>query len=177
LRQGEIAALAWDDWDEARNVLYIRRALKDKGNGKRPPDWPKGNKVRLQQLHPNAIGLLHEQRDRLKTADLWKPLGPIFPARNGEFRRTSAATIDPETFRRLVVAADLPNPAQWTPHSCRHTFMTLESVGNYLTTGDLRGAMARGGHWSAHNSASSRRSTRWPSSRLPSRSAAGRSRH
>lgn len=146
LRQGEIAALAWDDWNEGHSVLYVRRAVKDKGNGKRPPDWPKGNKTRVQKLHPNAHALLCEQRDRLKTADLWSPTGPIFPARNGEFRRTPTATIDPVTFRRLVVAADLPNPAQWTPHSCRHTFMTLEAVGNYLTTGDIRGAMARGGH-------------------------------
>lgn len=145
LRQSELAALAWDDWNEEHAFVTIRRALKEGGNGKRPEDWPKGNKIRTIKLHANAHGLLAEQRERLQDANLYSPQGPVFPARNGEFRRVPTP-IDPETFRRLVIRADLPSPERWTPHSCRHTFLTLDAVGNFQTTGDIRGAMQRAGH-------------------------------
>ena len=159
LRQGELAALAWDclDLEGEPPLLRVRYAMRpgwrtEHPEWLRPLDAPKGNRRREQVVHPSACAALRQHRARLVALGLYRTDGPVFPApgpladKLGPRFRNAPDTIRPEVFRRLVVAADLPYPQRWTPHSLRHTFSTLEVFGAWSLTGDVRAAMQRTGH-------------------------------
>ena len=152
LRQGELAALGWDDLEiegEAP-LLRVRRAtlpgwVKSAEKGARPSALPKGRRERVQLLHVDAAAALVLHRDRLRKLGQFFEAGPVFPALGGGYR-AAPCVIRPEVLRRCVEIAALPNGDRWTTHSLRHTFATLEASGSWASSGDLRGAMTRTGH-------------------------------
>jgi integrase len=149
LRQGEAAGLGWADVniDVPLPVLYVRRQALD-GWKRAHPEWDepkdpvKGKKAEVQRLHASAAAALRGQRENLESHGLYRPNGPVFPGRGGEWR-THADCIDVDDFRALVVDAGLPNPERWVVHSLRHSFGTLELVAN---GGDLTATQERMRH-------------------------------
>lgn len=146
IRQAEAAALGWDDVDLEAGVLVVRyQAARGwwTRSPSRPRDPTKTRSTRTQRLHPSVARVLTAQRDALAAAGAYREDGPVFPAdASGRWRR-QAVLVRPVELRRLVVAADLPNPHRWTTHSLRHSFATLEILAN---GGDLRAAQGRTGH-------------------------------
>lgn len=114
-------------------------------NWKRPLDTPKMNKRRTQNLHPAVVQVLQLHRERLERLGWYKPDGPVFPGRAGEWRTSSNIMTNP-VFRKIVTLAGLPNPTKWVVHSTRHSFGTLEAQ-VAVATGDVKGFLERGG-WS-----------------------------
>lgn len=155
LRQGEAVALGWDalaiDGEDGDWTMTVKAAAhedwKRRPGATRPLDPPKGNKIRTQALHAHAAAALRHQRERLRGRGIYRPDGPVFPTREGEWRAGSIV-VEPDVFRRVVEAAALPTEAgkTWTPHSLRHTFATLETWAAWSLTGDVQAAMARTGH-------------------------------
>ena len=152
LRQGELAALGWDDLelDGESPLLRVRRATlpgwcKSAEKGARPSALPKGKRERVQLLHVDAAVALGLHRERLRKLGQFFEAGPVFPAPGGGYR-AAPCVIRPEVLRRCVEIAGLPNAPSWTTHSLRHSFATLEASGSWASSGDLRGAMTRTGH-------------------------------
>ena len=152
LRQGELAALGWDDLelDGESPLLRVRRATlpgwcKSAEKGARPSALPKGKRERVQLLHVDAAVALGLHRERLRKLGQFFEAGPVFPAPGGGYR-AAPCVIRPEVLRRFVEIAGLPNAPSWTTHSLRHSFATLEASGSWASSGDLRGAMTRTGH-------------------------------
>lgn len=146
VRQGECAGLAWDDWDEAANLLHVRRQCVDgwrrkAPNASRPPNLPKHGKVRFTSVHPDVAQVLADQRARLRELGAYRPSGPIFPADTDGAWRSNANAIKPQKFKQLVEEAGR-DATNWVPHSLRHSCATLE-----LKAGtDIREVQARLGH-------------------------------
>ncbi|WP_437316709.1 tyrosine-type recombinase/integrase [Sorangium sp. So ce385] len=169
LRQGELAGLGWDDFDNldgeipvlgTRVILRVRHQAID-GWRLANPTWtrpltpPKhrdgdDNADKPQELHPVAVWALRQQREQLRARGWYRPDGPVFPAawgkRPGDWRSHGQA-IDPEREIRAVVrAAGLPDPERWVTHSLRHTFATLELAAVLASTGDVRAVQERTRH-------------------------------
>jgi integrase len=150
-RQSEAAALGWDNvlFDHAPPELRIWYATKPRWK-QAHPDWlrpfdsPKMNKRRTQTMHPHMVEELRLHRERQQRMGYYRPDGPVFPGVGGAWRLVPRV-MENDTFREIVELAGLPNPEKWVVHSTRHTFGTLESFGSMVTTGDVRGAMIRGG--------------------------------
>ena len=146
LRSGEACALSWKDvsLEFPARITVHRQVLQGAAvDGKPTFGEPKNRKTRVLALHPAAVAALRDQRALLRLFEL--PAGdddPVFPARGGGFR-SDAIIMRPRTLRKLVKEAGFANPARWTVHSLRHTFVTLETAG---AGGDLRAVQARSGH-------------------------------
>ncbi|WP_437713887.1 hypothetical protein WMF45_48200 [Sorangium sp. So ce448] len=169
LRQGELAGLGWDDFDNldgeipvlgTRVFLRVRHQAID-GWRLANPAWtrpltpPKDRDGddqadKPQELHPVAVWALRQQREQLRARGWYRLNGPVFPAtwgkRPGDWRSCGQA-IDPEREIRAVVrAAGLPDPERWVTHSLRHTFATLELAAVLASTGDVRAVQERTRH-------------------------------
>lgn len=143
LRQGELAALAWDDLEGG--ILHVRRAAisgwrKMFPNAERCPHLPKGRRTRSMALHVDAMGALRAQRERLMELGLYRSRGPVFPGVDGAFRVCPRA-INPDIFRRIAGEAGFAQPG-WVPHSLRHSAATMELGGGL----DVRNVAAKLGH-------------------------------
>lgn len=148
IRQAEAAGLGWDclelDRRDTPAILTVRwQARKGwwRRSDDRPRDVPKGKRRRAQVMHASAAEVLRRHREELRRRGWYRDDGPVFPCHEGQWRR-SAYVIRSETLRELVRRAGLSSVEQWTGHSLRHTFCTLEANANV----DLKAVMQRAGH-------------------------------
>ncbi len=160
LRQGEMSGLGWDAYEpgprgpnnEETLIMTVRYQALD-GWQKEHPDWtrpmdpPKGRserRIRRQKLHGAAVQILHAIHEKQVRHGIYRPDGPVFPSTRTLTWRTHADAIDPDLFRRIVMAAGLGgNLDDWTVHSLRHSFATIEAI---FLNGDLKALMDRTGH-------------------------------
>lgn len=152
LRQGEAAALGWDDLELEANVptMHIKHAVqenwwRDNPQWPRPLDPPKTGVHDPIALNEDLILTLRSHRQALMRMGWYRPDGPVFPGRRGAWRR-QPSVLDPETMRELVTAAGLPNVAKWVTHSTRHSYSTLEAAGAAANGIGLRSVMERTRH-------------------------------
>ncbi len=140
LRQGELSGLRWDDVDAAGGLVRIVRQA-----GDRPP---KKRRMRLLRAPVELFALLGVWRAVLESRELYAAGGPVFP--RGDSVPGALRAYGPrdeclrrETLRIVVQRAGLPEPARWTVHSLRDSFVTLEAEAR---GGDLRAVADRSGH-------------------------------
>jgi integrase len=148
LRQGEAAALGWDDLVlpdvvqqedgtiavvdvSARCDVMIRHNTRSGWRGAnpawttRPMDPPKGKRQVRLPLHHGAVAILLAHRQMLRDRGIWRADGPVFPRRSGDWRR-EGVVIDSVLFRQLCREAGLEHWRKMSPHSLRHSAATLE---------------------------------------------------
>lgn len=128
LRNGELVALAWDDWDGA-DVLTVRHSAPDhwrKFTREERPRFPtKGRREAIQTLHPQARAVLEQQRADLERRGHFRPDGAIWPDAGGAFRPNNNA-LRPETIQRDAARAGI---GKVSAHTLRHLTATLEAEG------------------------------------------------
>lgn len=151
MRTAEAAGLAWDcvEIDREPGILRVicqagRAWNKAPGAGSRPKEQTKGRKVLTQALHPNASALLRMHRSEMKKRGWYRPDGPVFPGVAGAWR-TGGKLIVPTVVKELAKVCGFPRPEDWTVHSLRHSFATLE----VKSSGDIKRTQARTGHSSS----------------------------
>lgn len=133
LRNGEGAGLGWDRIDFDADTITIdcqaidqwQRYFPDKARPDFPVKNPRESGPLVQRLHPDARAALLEQREALRARGWYRPDGPVFPTRDGSWRK-NANCIYPEDMKTLAVRAGIPNAARWVTHSLRHSTATLE---------------------------------------------------
>lgn len=114
LRRGEICGLKWEDFDEAKGTLRIRRTIHEEKGGKLTPwDTKTAAGTRTINLAPSTAALLRERKKTALTEWIFPhPLKPEQPT------RPSAAY---ERMKGLLKQAELPDIRF---HDLRHTFAT-----------------------------------------------------
>lgn len=162
LRNGELGGLGWDDirFDEDEQGAIMSVSHQVSANWRKlNPGWsrpltpPKGRRgtkarnVKPQRVHPDAVLALLAQRDELTKLGWWRADGPVFPnPRNGAWRDDETC-IKPALVRQIVtesgVAVDVKN---FTTHSTRHTFASLETAAIVMQGGSLRDVAERTRH-------------------------------
>jgi integrase len=127
LRQGEGAGLRWPDLDAAAGLVTIARQY----DGAEV----KGKKAKRLRAAGALFELLDRHRDELARAGLYAPDGPIFPSAHRSRRPpasprayTQGECLTRLALRAVVTRAHLPRAKQWSPHSLRDTFATLEAA-------------------------------------------------
>lgn len=151
LRQGEAAALGWDDVDlhAERPALRVRHQTTRGWTGPRPTEPTKSRSERRVPLSPDAVRTLVDQRQTLEARGVFRNDGPVFPTPKGAWRRLPRI-VESAELRRIAMAAGLSEPLRWVPHSLRHTYATIESQAMAQSgAGTLRDLMARTGHGDA----------------------------
>ncbi|MBK8255583.1 MAG: hypothetical protein IPK82_23335 [Polyangiaceae bacterium] len=137
-RQGEAGAKAWDDFKEkdGRRVLETKRQVRDgwktdHPTWPRPLDVPKSRSAGENVCHPTLEKILLDLQKYQRARGIYRPDGPMFPARHGGWRE-SRTTVEPSLFRKLLTAAGLQHLGvdieRFVTHSARHTFGTLEAL-------------------------------------------------
>ena len=110
--------MRWDDWDETRGILHIRRSqvrgmvtpVKRKKSA--PPQIPVMSAV---------ADALHQHRERTQMADPSKPIaGWMFPSRTGTLRAPASLT---RAFKRCTKLAGITG--RFSPHGLRYTFTDI----------------------------------------------------
>ena len=114
LRRGEICGLKWEDFDEAKGALRIRRTIHEEKGGKLTAwDTKTAAGTRTINLVPSTAALLRERKKTALTEWIFPhPLKPEQPT------RPSAAY---ERMKVLLKEAELPDLRF---HDLRHTFAT-----------------------------------------------------
>lgn len=114
LRRGEICGLKWEDFDEAKGALRIRRTIHEEKGGKLTAwDTKTAAGTRTINLAPSTAALLRERKKTALTEWIFPhPLKPEQPT------RPSAAY---ERMKVLLKEAELPDLRF---HDLRHTFAT-----------------------------------------------------
>ena len=114
LRRGEICGLKWEDFDETKGTLRIRRTIHEEKGGKLTPwDTKTAAGTRTINLAPSTAALLRERKKTALTEWIFPhPLKPERPTRQ------SAAY---ERMKGLLKQAELPDIRF---HDLRHTFAT-----------------------------------------------------
>ena len=114
LRRGEICGLQWEDFDEAKGTLRIRRTIHEEKGGKLTPwDTKTAAGTRTINLAPSTAALLRKRKKTALTEWIFPhPLKPEQPT------RPSAAY---ERMKDLLKRAELPDIRF---HDLRHTFAT-----------------------------------------------------
>ena len=114
LRRGEICGLKWEDFDETKGTLRIRRTIHEEKGGKLTPwDTKTAAGTRTINLAPSTAALLRERKKTTLTEWIFPhPLKPEQPT------RPSAAY---ERMKGLLKQAELPDIRF---HDLRHTFAT-----------------------------------------------------
>jgi integrase len=136
LRQGELAGLRWCDL--ARPLVHVVQQYDGL--------VLKTGRKTIEVL-ADLFEILDAHRARLVRAELFAPRGPVFPSRvrstPGKPRHyTSGECLTRADLRSVVSKAGLPNVGQWSAHSLRDSFATLEQRGAV----DLRALQGRLGH-------------------------------
>lgn len=114
LRRGEICGLKWEDFDEDKGTLRIRRTIHEEKGGKLTPWYTKtAAGTRTINLAPSTAALLWDRKKTALTEWIFPhPLKPEQPT------RPSAAY---ERMKGLLKQAELPDIRF---HDLRHTFAT-----------------------------------------------------
>jgi integrase len=156
-RNGELAALAWDDLqglDAGGDVVLTVRHQAPAGwqhfdgAGARPVEPPKGRrgqaKQRSQILEPIAVTVLRAMRAEQIRRGWYRPDGPIFGDNKGGLWtwRTAGIAIKPSSVRRWAERAGIPDAARWTTHCLKHTTISLM----FAAGADPRTVQHKGGH-------------------------------
>lgn len=125
MREGEVAALDWDDVDLVAGTITVRRTLQRRADG----SWgiserPKSaHGLRMIPLGPDLVQRLRDHRDeqerrRAEFGVLWVDDGCVFDRGNGE--RQSAASLR-HRWQTITARLDLP---PLTIHGLRHSGAT-----------------------------------------------------
>lgn len=133
-RRGETLGLMWSDIDFEKGTITIQRQRTTVGNETITKDAPKGDKdgdkIRTVPVYPDILEILKlfrlDQRKR-KLADIdWKDTGFVFVGDHGQ---PPAANRVNKRLKKLIEVVNTTAPAllptELTPHSLRHTALTL----------------------------------------------------
>ena len=143
VRRGELAGLSWPDIDFERHIIHIRRASQWK-KGKGAVEVPTKNEssVRSIKLPPWLFDILGNYRtwwlmQKVANGSKWRgTLERLFIQDDG-------LPISPDTInfwlRKFIEKNNLP---AFTPHSLRHTFVSLQIAAGV----NIRTLQARTGH-------------------------------
>ena len=134
LRFCHASALRWEDWDEDRNVLHIRRS---QVRGRVSPVRRKKNAPRQIPVLPAVAEILRWHRQQmLRTQAPGLAAGWMFPSEVGTLRAVSSLA---KAFKRCRAKANIT--ARFTPHGLRYTFTdTLRAAGiDPITRRELTG--------------------------------------
>jgi integrase len=123
LRQGELAGLRWCDIDASTRTVTIARQY-DGAPTKTGP-------CKALAALPQLFDLLAVHMVRLEREELYAPDGPVFPSirysapgRPRPYARGECLTRG--DLRSVVAKSGLPNAKNWSAHSLRDSFATLE---------------------------------------------------
>jgi len=147
LRQAEAAALSWADLELDQEPALVRvryqarPGWRSRTRSARPEDPTKSRRQHVQRLHATVVDALRLHRSLLQRVGLYAADGPVFPTAAGGYR--TRLVLPPREVRAVVELAGLPNANEWTTHSTRHSFATLELI---ASSGDLRATAERTGH-------------------------------
>lgn len=123
LRFCHVAGWKWEDIDEKRGVVHIRRRIYATKEG---PISKKKRAPRETALDPALMNILKAHRERLLRAQA-KGLeaGWVFPSRNGKARQLSSLV-----HSWVPATKDAGITARFTPHGLRRTFHDLARQSN-----------------------------------------------
>ena len=120
MRQGELAALRWEDLDldAARPSVQVRRSADTRTKTVITPT--KTGEERTVGLGPRTVEVLkthlsRQRRERIAAAS-WEDPGWVFPNRRGKVRRRDSVM---RSLRRMLADASLPAEVRF--HDLRHT--------------------------------------------------------
>src|SRR5579859_1522989 len=152
LRNGELAALGWDDIDLEAGTMRVRHKSIDEWRRYYPhksrPDFVvKSKRPHTQKLHPQARAQLEEQQLAMAAAGTYHAQGPVWPNKAGEWRNNATA-IRPDWLKAAAEAAGV-DPRRIYAHTLRHTFVSWE----IRAGSDLLSAQQRVGHHSVRTTA------------------------
>jgi integrase len=156
MRQGELAALKWQDIDleGPRTAITVRHSADTRIS---PPQITptKTGKDRRVRIGPRTVEVLrahraHQRFERMR-ARSWEFPDLVFPNTSGEVRRSGAVR---KSLRRLLKKAGLPEPGRVRFHDLRHTAgtlalrqgMTLHAVSKMLGHADPAMTLRRYAH-------------------------------
>jgi integrase len=143
VRRGELCGLEWRDIDFEKQMIHIARASQyQKGSGVTEVPTKNESSERTIKLPAIMFSVLKQYRswwaaEKLKLGDAWKG------EKNRLFVQWDGKPINPDTINfwqnRFIAKHNLPH---FTPHSCRHTFSSLQIAAGV----DIRTLQARTGH-------------------------------
>jgi integrase len=123
IRQGELAALRWEDLalDGPRPSVRVARSADTRARTVVTPT--KTGEERIVRLGPRTVEVLEAhrgcQRNKRMAAASWEDLGWVFPNTKGKVRRRDSVM---RYFRRVLGKAGLPPDVRF--HDLRHTAAT-----------------------------------------------------
>jgi integrase len=124
MRQGELAALRWEDLELDCPRPSVRVARSADTRTKTVVTPTKRGEERVVRLGPRTVEVLevHKGRQRLEriAAREWEDPGWVFPNTRGKVRRRDSVM---RSFRRLLDSAGLDGTIRF--HDLRHTAATL----------------------------------------------------
>jgi integrase len=123
MRQGELAALRWDDIDlTSKPSITVRRSADTRTQTR--VSTTKTGKERKIHIGPRTVDLLKAHRARQleerMAAASWADSGLVFPNMKGKIRRRDSIM---RSLRQFLEEADLPKNVRF--HDLRHTAGTL----------------------------------------------------
>jgi integrase len=154
IRQGELAALKWEDvdLDGPRPAITVRHSADTRVSPPRITPTKTGEERRIR-IGPRTVEVLkaHHARQRLERmkATAWADPGLVFPNTSGDIRRSGAVR---KSLKRLLAKARLPEGVRF--HDLRHTAgtlalrqgMTLHAVSKMLGHADPAMTLRRYAH-------------------------------
>ena len=121
MRQGELAALRWADFEPDNGIIRVRYSMIETGELKEPKT--KGSKRTIKLMDPVLLALKEHKKKqleyRLLLGEEYMDLGFICARENG---KPLGISVLGKTFRRLVIKNNLPYIRF---HDIRHTFATI----------------------------------------------------
>jgi integrase len=154
IRQGELAALSWEDvdLDGPRPAITVRHSADTRVSPPRITPTKTG-KDRRVRIGPRTVEVLRAHRSRQRfermKAPAWEDPGLVFPNDRGQVRRSGSVR---RTLKRLLKKAGLPSTFRF--HDLRHTAgtlalrqgMTLHAVSKMLGHADPAMTLRRYAH-------------------------------
>jgi integrase len=154
LRQGELAALSWEDvdLDGPRPAITVRHSANTRVSPPRVTPTKTGEDRKIR-IGPRTVEVLKAHRARQRAermkAPAWEDPGLVFPNTSGGIRRAGAVR---RSLRRLLAKAGLPANVRF--HDLRHTAgtltlrqgMTLHAVSKMLGHSDPAMTLRRYAH-------------------------------
>jgi integrase len=154
IRQGELAALKWEDLDldSPRPAITVRHSADTRVSPPRITPTKTGKERRVR-IGPRTVEILKAQRSRQRLerikATSWTDTGLVFPNTSGDIRCSGAVR---KYLRRLLAKAGLPEGVRF--HDLRHTAgtlalrqgMTLHAVSKMLGHADPAMTLRRYAH-------------------------------